>query len=84
VLTNITKKLHLTSFFDDKITPLNETDHVPEQNSTFLVGTTGSQNVEHTANTTQHAATAIWHFAQTWFEECVPLKFSLYSPRSDV
>ena len=42
---------------------------VPEQNNTFLVGTAGSQNVTYTANSTIHAAVAMWHFAQTWFEE---------------
>lgn len=45
------------------------TDGVPEQNATFLVGTASSQNVSYTANTTAHAAVALWHFAQTWFEE---------------
>ncbi|KAK3640763.1 hypothetical protein LTR56_004466 [Elasticomyces elasticus] len=48
---------------------------LPIQNLTYLTGTTGSQNVSHTANTTEHAAVALWHFAQTWFEE-----FPLYKP----
>ena len=42
------------------------------------VGTTGSQNLTHTANSTTHAATALWHFAQTWFEE-----FPHYKPADE-
>lgn len=42
---------------------------VPETNATFYVGTFASQNSTHTPNTTEHAAVALWHFAQTWFEE---------------
>ena len=38
---------------------------VPAQNNSFFVGTHGSQNIRHTANTTAHAAVAFWHFAQT-------------------
>lgn len=49
--------------------------NVPEQNLTFLVGTSSSLNMTHTANSTAHAAHAIWHFAQTWFEE-----FPYYKP----
>lgn len=51
---------------------------VPEQNNTFLVGTFSSLNMTHTANSTLHAAHAIWHFAQTWFEE-----FPYYKPRDE-
>ena len=42
------------------------------------MGTAGSQNLSHTANTTTHAATALWHFAQTWFEE-----FPHYKPADE-
>lgn len=42
---------------------------VPETNATFYVGTFPSLNKTHTPNTTEHAAVAMWHFAQTWFEE---------------
>ena len=50
------------------------TDGVPEQNNTFLIGTMASKNLTHTANSTVHAAHALWHFAQTWFEEFPPYK----------
>lgn len=42
---------------------------VPEQNNTFYVGTFPTQNPENTANGTTNAARALWHFAQTWFQE---------------
>ncbi|KAK4501839.1 hypothetical protein PRZ48_007648 [Zasmidium cellare] len=63
-LTNITKNLvsgHTTIF--------NATDPVPEQNSTFLVGTYGSQDGNRTALGSVNAAIAAWHFLQTWFQE---------------
>ena len=53
-------------------------DGVPEQNNTFLVGTLASQNLTWTANSTVHAAHALWHFAQTWFEE-----FPHYKPNDE-
>ena len=91
--------------------PIPFTGEVPSQNNTFLVGTTGSQNLKSTANSTAHAgksktihncilfpelgllgglqyltgertdlglAHAIWHFAQTWFEE-----FPFYKPNDE-
>jgi carboxypeptidase C (cathepsin A) len=48
---------------------------IPVQNTTHLVGTFSSQTANHTANSTVHASHAIWHFAQTWFEE-----FPFYKP----
>ncbi|KAL8825675.1 MAG: hypothetical protein Q9170_007707, partial [Blastenia crenularia] len=47
---------------------------VPEQNNTFYVGTFPSQNPKNTANGTTNSARALWHFAQTWFQEvtCFP------------
>ena len=51
---------------------------VPEQNNTFFVGTFPSQNLTTTANSTSHAAHAIYHFAQTWFEE-----FPFYKPHDE-
>ncbi|KAH7018139.1 carboxypeptidase S1 [Microdochium trichocladiopsis] len=33
------------------------------------LGTFSSQNAAHTANSTTHAAHALWHFVQTWFFE---------------
>lgn len=40
---------------------------IPQQNSTFYVGTLSSQRPKNTANTTTNAARAFWNFAQTWF-----------------
>ena len=53
-------------------------DTVPEQNNTLFVGTFASQNLTLTPNSTMHAATALWHFAQTWFEE-----FPQYKPHNE-
>ena len=53
-------------------------DGIPEHNLTFTTATTGTQNVSHTANSTTHAAVALWHFAQTWFEE-----FPHYKPHDE-
>ncbi len=54
------------------------TTPVPEQNNTFLVGTFSSGNQNTTANDTQNAAKALWHFAQAWFQE-----FPAYKPNDD-
>ncbi|KAH8888454.1 serine carboxypeptidase [Thozetella sp. PMI_491] len=51
---------------------------VPESNLTNRVGTFGSQKVSQTANSTEEAAHALWHFAQTWFSE-----FPNYKPADD-
>jgi hypothetical protein len=64
VLTNITYNI-LTG----DIEILNDTDTVPEQNTTFLVGTYPSQDSNQTALGTENAAFALWHFAQSWFQE---------------
>ena len=78
-LTNITASLSLDDrFFAGSTQPADFSDGVPEQNLTFLVGTTGSQNINYTANSTNHAAVALWHFAQTWFEE-----FPHYKPHDE-
>jgi len=53
-------------------------DGVPEQNNTFYVGTASSQKPGNTFNTTENAARATWHFAQTWFTE-----FPEYKPKND-
>lgn len=53
-------------------------DEVPEQNSTFYVGTFPSLRNSTTANGTENAARSLWHFAQTWFSE-----FPAYKPRDD-
>lgn len=53
-------------------------DGVPESNNTFRVGTFGTMNTNKTANTTENAARALWHFAQAWFTE-----FPAYKPGDD-
>jgi hypothetical protein len=47
----------------------SQASEAPSVNSTFFTGTFASQNNTTTANTTQHAALAIWHFMQTWTQE---------------
>lgn len=55
---------------DYVITPTNFTDDFPAKvNLTHRVGTFASQDLSQTANNTQQAAHALWHFAQTWFFE---------------
>ena len=75
-LTNVT--VDFASEEEDRILPANFSASIPEQNNTFLVGTMGSQSSKTTANTTLHAAHALWHFAQTWFSE-----FPAYKPNDD-
>ncbi|KAI5779171.1 Alpha/Beta hydrolase protein [Geopyxis carbonaria] len=59
-------------------TPADFAAGVPRTNTTFLVGTFPSQNPAATANTTENAAAALWHFAQTWFCE-----FPAYQPETN-
>lgn len=75
--TNVTLAL-LPEQFGQRIEPADFSDGVPEQNTTFMVGTLSSQNISHTVNSTRHAAVALWHFAQTWFEE-----FPFYKPADE-
>ena len=58
-----------TNLLTGEIVLLNETDPVPEQNATFLVGIYPSQEPDQTALGTENAAIALWHFAQAWFQE---------------
>jgi carboxypeptidase C (cathepsin A) len=51
-----------------EITYLNDTSEIPEQNSTFLVGTYASGNRNGTSWGSRNAAHALWHFTQTWYE----------------
>jgi carboxypeptidase C (cathepsin A) len=44
-------------------------DKLPKQNSTILVGTFPSNDINATANGTTNAARALWHFSQTFFQE---------------
>lgn len=55
--------------------PADFSDGIPTPNTTFLVGTFSSQDGNFTSNSTIHASHALWHFAQTWFEE-----FPFYKP----
>ena len=64
-LTNITYNI----LQDQNVTVADFSSGFPEVNSTFMIGTTSSQRLTNTANSTVHAAHAMWHFAQTWFEE---------------
>jgi carboxypeptidase C (cathepsin A) len=77
VLTNVTVNI-ASDDEDGAITPTNFDKHIPATNNTFLVGTAGSQLVNSTANSTLHAAVALWHFAQTFFEE-----FPAYKPNDE-
>ncbi|KAK5128269.1 hypothetical protein LTR85_002936 [Meristemomyces frigidus] len=76
--TNVTASLLNEQFTGFQYEAADFSGGVPESNLTFITGTTGSQNVTYTANTTSHAAVAIWHFAQTWFEE-----FPFYKPADE-
>ncbi|KAK5319002.1 hypothetical protein LTR93_007696 [Exophiala xenobiotica] len=57
------------------ITLLNKSDPIPKQNLTFQVGTYPSQKQNFTAIGSLNGARALWHFAQTWFQE-----FPAYHP----
>ncbi|KAF2170191.1 hypothetical protein M409DRAFT_19794 [Zasmidium cellare ATCC 36951] len=78
VLTNVTVDIGPHGEQDEYIKPADFSEGIPEQNNTFLVGTSSSQKESHTANSTHHAAVALWHFAQTFFEE-----FPGYKPHDE-
>lgn len=85
-LYNGTCNLLASDPMDEDASPIKlggfEDGKIPETNSTFYVGTFPSQNGTHVPNSTVHAAVALWHFAQTWFEEYVePPPFDLYYGR---
>jgi carboxypeptidase C (cathepsin A) len=63
-LQNVTRDLST-----GRVTLLNATDPVPEQNSTFLTGTYPSRDPNNTAFGSVNGAVAAWHFAQAWFQE---------------
>jgi carboxypeptidase C (cathepsin A) len=56
------------SVIDSVVEPLPPGD-VPKQNNTFLVGTLPSMSPLSTANSTTNAASALWYFAQEFFQE---------------
>ena len=51
------------------VTLLNETTGIPDQNTTLTVGTWSSTDTYKTSYGSVQAAYALWHFAQTWFQE---------------
>ncbi|KAH9874888.1 hypothetical protein J1614_004375, partial [Plenodomus biglobosus] len=63
-LQNVTRDL-----VTGRVTLLNETDPIPEQNSTLLTGTFPSREANNTAFGSVNGAVASWHFAQAWFQE---------------
>ena len=73
VITNGTYNLS-----SSEVLPADFTDGFPAPNNTFMVGTFSSQDGNFTANSTIHAAHALWHFVQTWFEE-----FPFYKPKDE-
>ena len=56
---------------------LNDTEP-PEQNATFLTGIYPSEVVNQTTAGSRYSAIALWHFAQTWFQE-----FPFYRPNDN-
>jgi carboxypeptidase C (cathepsin A) len=53
----------------DDMELITESEAVPEQNATLLVGTLASGVTNSTSRGTRNAAIALWHFAQVWFQE---------------
>ena len=75
---NVTINIIQEEFISAEIKEADFTDTIPEQNNTFHVGTLSSQRDFSTTNGTNHSAHALWHFAQTWFEE-----FPYYKPQDE-
>ncbi|OAA36288.1 Peptidase S10, serine carboxypeptidase [Metarhizium rileyi] len=73
--TNVT--IH-TGNEEAKIIPTDFSKETPQVNLTTRIGTLSSQKPSHTTNSTQQAAHALWHFAQTFFTE-----FPHYKPSDD-
>ncbi|KAF2221809.1 Alpha/Beta hydrolase protein [Elsinoe ampelina] len=69
LLRNVTK-----NFITGSVTTLPANATVPAQNTTFQVGTYPSGNSNNTARGSRNGAYALWHFAQTWFDEFPYLK----------
>jgi carboxypeptidase C (cathepsin A) len=70
VLTNVTVRSDLADDGELAITPTDFTDgEIPPTNSTYRIGTMGSQKMSQTTNTTELSAHALWHFLQTWLAE---------------
>jgi carboxypeptidase C (cathepsin A) len=63
---------------NNQMAPISQTQRIPSQNDTFLVGTVSSNNANNTAKGTASAARAMWHFAQAFFQE-----FPVYTPKDN-
>jgi hypothetical protein len=74
-LQNVTKDLSAGEA--GSVALLESNDDIPEQNTTFLVGTYPSRNINHTARGVRNAAKASWHFMQTFTQE-----FPEYQPNN--
>ncbi|KAG6199998.1 hypothetical protein E4U35_006438 [Claviceps purpurea] len=74
--TNVT--IYSTNSHMVNIVPTDFSKHPPQLNLTTRAGTLSSQKLSHTTNSTQQAAHALWHFAQTFFTE-----FPHYKPNDD-
>ena len=72
-LTNIT-----TNMDTGDIETADFSSGVPPQNNSFYVGTYPSQDSNLTTRGTENSARALWHFAQTWFQE-----FPQHKPNDD-
>ncbi|EXJ73921.1 carboxypeptidase D [Cladophialophora psammophila CBS 110553] len=73
ILQNIT--LDLPS---GNVSLLSDQGSIPEQNMTTMIGTFSSKNSNNTAFGSPSGARALWHFAQTWFQE-----FPRYRPKDN-
>ncbi|WEW56556.1 serine-type carboxypeptidase [Emydomyces testavorans] len=75
-LTNITLNTIATNDSQWKVADF--ANGVPEQNNTFYIGTTSTQDSKNAANSTMNAARSLWHFVQVWFQE-----FPAYKPNDN-
>lgn len=72
-LTNIT-----TNIDTGDLEVVDFSNGVPAQNASFYVGTYPSQDSNLTTRGSENSARALWHFAQTWFQE-----FPEHKPNDD-
>ncbi|KAF2854270.1 alpha/beta-hydrolase [Plenodomus tracheiphilus IPT5] len=72
-LTNIT-----TNMDTGELEVADFSNGVPAQNASFYVGTYPSQDSNLTTRGSENSARALWHFAQTWFQE-----FPEHKPNDD-
>jgi len=72
-LTNITANIDTGD-----VSISNFSSGVPAQNASFYVGTYPSQDSNLTTRGSENSARALWHFAQTWFQE-----FPEHKPNND-